>query len=65
MILFRSNEIKVKSRYRHLLADISYSILNLYYIQGVPGFFEQNLTKCSLQLLYKHIELHKGMSESV
>ena len=33
-------------------------------IQGVPEFFEQNLTKCSLQL-YKHIELHKGMSESV
>ena len=32
-------------------------------IQGVPEFFEQNLTKCSLQL-YKHIELHKGMSES-
>ena len=27
------------------------------YTQGVPEFFEQNLTKCSLQL-YKHIELH-------
>ena len=34
------------------------------YIQGVPEFFEQNLTKCSLQS-YKHIEPHKGMFESV
>ena len=34
------------------------------HIQGVPEFFEQNLTTCSLQL-YKHIELHIGMSESV
>ena len=33
-------------------------------IQGVPEFFEQNVTKCFLQL-YKDIELHKGMSESV
>ena len=32
-------------------------------IQSVPEFFEQSLTKCSLQL-YKHIEIHKGMSES-
>ena len=38
-----------------------YTLLN---IQGVPEFFEQNLTKCSLQL-YKHIELRKGMQESV
>ena len=34
------------------------------YIQGVLEFFEQNLTDCSFEL-YKHIELHKGMSESV
>ena len=33
-------------------------------IQGVPEFFEQNVPKYSLQL-YKHIELHKSMSESV
>ena len=33
-------------------------------IQGVPEFFEQNVTKCSLEL-YKHIEVHKGISESV
>ena len=36
----------------------------LYNIQGVPEFFEQNLTECSLQL-YKHIKLYKGMSKSV
>ena len=51
--------------YIYVYVYIYHYICAIYlYIQGVPELFEQNVTKCSLQL-YKHIEPHKGMSESV